>query len=233
MRLLLLKHFEFDDASVFLTWSLAKQYDVEILYVPDAYNYPELSTFDCLIILGGPMSVYQEQDYPWLRTEKLFVRSAVDHGKLILGVCLGAQMLAEILGGNVYRNAHKEIGWHLVRCIGTQHPLLDGIPDTFYSFQWHGDCVDPPEGASILAYSDACSVQAFAYGLRVLGLQFHLETTPACIETMLDLWTSDLAPGPYVQSAEHIRQVADRSENSAGLLTQILERYEQLFAAGG
>lgn len=231
--MLLLKHFRFDDASVFLTWSMKKQYDVDILYVPEADIFPELSSFDCLIILGGPMSVYQEQEYPWLQAEKAFVQSAIDKGKMILGVCLGAQMLAEILGGKVYRNANKEIGWHLVRCIGTQHPLLEGIPDTFYSFQWHGDCVEPPEGASILAYSDACSVQAFAYGLRVLGLQFHLETTPACIETMLDLWTSDLTPGPYVQSADHIRQVADRSENSAGLLTQILERYEQLFAVGG
>jgi len=232
LRLLLLKHFDFDDASAILTWAKQKGHDYEIIFVPEAPVMPDLSCFDCLILLGGPMSVYEEDRYDWLRPEKDYVHTAIEAGKMVLGICLGAQILAEILGGKVYRKEHKEIGWHLIQCTGAQHFLMNGLPDTFYSFQWHGDYIDAPEGATILAYSEACPVQAFSYGQRVLGLQFHLETTISCLVTMLERWTHDLQPAPYVQSADLIRRGAIRCEDSAGMLAQILERYEQLEMQG-
>ncbi|MCR8631637.1 type 1 glutamine amidotransferase [Paenibacillus radicis (ex Xue et al. 2023)] len=227
MRLLILKHFEFDDPAFILSWTEHRQHTASIIYPPDFFTAPSLDSFDFLIILGGPMSAYQDDVYPWLQAEKLFIKSAIDAGKNVLGICLGAQLLAEVMGGKVYRNAHKEIGWHPVTRTGIQHPLFTGVPDTFESFHWHGDCFDIPEDAIPLSYSEACRVQAFAYGEKVLGLQFHLETTPRCMETMLTEWHHEIIKAPYIQSGKQIMDKSYRSNQSFLILGNILDQFEQ------
>lgn len=168
MRLLLLKHFSFDDESAITDWAARHGHEAEVRFPPDGEALPGHESYELLIILGGPMSVYEDDKYPWLVDEKRYVREAMDSGKLVLGICFGAQMLAELLGARVYRNNEKELGWHRVERTEQEHPLFAQIPQQFYSFQWHGDCFDLPEGAVRLAGSKACPNQAFVYGLMLL-----------------------------------------------------------------
>jgi GMP synthase-like glutamine amidotransferase len=224
MKMLLLKHFSFDDASVLLTWAMERRCAAEVIEPPAGQPFPRFDSFDLLVVLGGPMSVTEEDKHPWLTTEKAFLREAIRSGKRVLGICLGAQMLAETLGGRVYRNREKEIGWHPVRRTEARHPLLAGLPEMFWTFHWHGDTFDLPEGAVHLASSDACRNQAFACGDRLLGLQFHLETTPACMAAMTEAWADELVPGRWIESAGAMLAKQSRCADSAAYLRRILDR---------
>lgn len=229
MNIIAFKHFSFDDEYALTTWAVQRGHTLQVLTPSDIAEYPSPASFDMVVILGGPMSVYQEEQHPWLVLEKRFIRETIDAGKLVLGICLGAQMLSEVLGGTVSRNAEKEIGWHAVSRTEEQHPGFGHMPQTFTSFQWHGDTFTLPEGARRLAYSEACGEQAFAYGDLVVGLQFHLETTPACIETMLNVWKRELVDAPYIQTAEAIMAQSERSEESHAMLCGILDGMAEVY----
>lgn len=224
MRVLAFKHFSFDDDSVFYNWTLEAGHSYTVIEPNEGQTLPAHDSYELLIIYGGPMSVYEEERHPWLREEKNYIREAIGKGKRVLGVCLGAQLIASALGARVSRNAEKEIGWHSIRRTASEHPLFSGMPQSFYSFQWHGDCFELPEGAELLAYSEATRHQAFAIGEHVLGLQFHLEPTPRSINEMLMRWEAELVAAPYIQNARHIRSELDRCEDSAAMLKQLLDR---------
>jgi GMP synthase-like glutamine amidotransferase len=145
---------------------------------------PSPDAFDFLIIMGGPMSVDDSEKYPWLEDEKTFIRAAVDRGAVVLGICLGAQLLAAVLGGQVAKNGHPEIGWYPVTLTpaGRSQPPFSDFPDPFPALHWHGDTFSIPPEAVHLASSDACPNQAFSYDDgRAVGLQFHLEVTPSSL----------------------------------------------------
>ena len=164
---------------------------------------PVLGDFDWLVVMGGGMSVNDERELPWLVPEKALVRSAIAAGKRVLGVCLGAQMIASALGAKVYKNTFREIGWWKLsrERDAAGHPLGDALPDGNEVFQWHGETFDLPPGAVRLARSEACLNQAIAVGPRVLGLQFHLETTEGSARELIAGSAGDLAnPGPFVQA---------------------------------
>ncbi|RUS49097.1 type 1 glutamine amidotransferase [Cohnella sp. AR92] len=226
MRIAILKHFSFDDESAITEWSRSRGHSFTIVNPTNEDRLPDMESFDLLIIMGGPMSVYEEELHPWLVREKRFLREAIDADKKILGICLGGQLLAEALGGTVFRNKHKELGFHPLRRTGNEHPLFDGMPERFYSYQWHGDAFELPGNALPLASSEACRNQAFACGPRILGLQFHLETTRSCAETMLDRWRSELVEAPFIQSGEQIQAQWNRVADSHGYLRGILDRFE-------
>nr|WP_156278341.1 type 1 glutamine amidotransferase [Paenibacillus sp. NEAU-GSW1] len=224
-----MKHFSFDDESAIAAWAVRQGHSLNVIVPYEIAEYPAIASFDMLVILGGPMSVYQDEQYPWLVEEKRFVRTCIDQGKLVLGICLGAQMLSEVLGGKVYRNEFKEIGWYEVQRTEERHPCFEGVPQSFASFQWHGDTFTLPDGAKRLAYSEACGNQAFAYGDSVVALQFHLETTPACAATMLDVWTHELVEAPFIQKADRVAAgMEERSARSHELLGGILDRMAAL-----
>ncbi|MBB6691546.1 type 1 glutamine amidotransferase [Cohnella xylanilytica] len=227
MKLVLLKHFSFDDESAIAEWARRKGHSVAMIDPSVEGTLPDIDSFDLLVILGGPMSVYDESGNPWLVREKRFIRNAAIAGKSVLGICLGGQLLAEVLGGRVYRSSRKEIGFHPVRRTHERHPLLEGLPEEFHSYQWHGDAFELPPGAVPLATSEACANQAFAYGPYVLGVQFHLETTPACIGEMLTRWSDELTDAPYVQSADAIREQLGRTADSHAMLRGILDNFER------
>lgn len=167
---------------------------------------PSLQDVDWLIVLGGPMSVGDEKEYPWLVQEKSFIREAIHAGKTILGICLGAQLLADILGARVYRNKYPEIGWFDIRCLpGLEATVLDAVfPQRLKAFHWHGDTFDIPDGALPIAESDACKNQGFIFAGCVVGLQFHLETTPESAGLMVSHCRQDLVPSCYVQAEKEI-----------------------------
>ncbi len=154
---------------------------------PDAR--PRLDSYDGLVILGGPMSADQVDSYPHLDTEVELIRMAIDKDIAVLGICLGAQLLARALGAQVRRNPIKEIGWYevLLSDEGRSDPLLRHFDASEKLFQWHGDTFDLPAGAVHLASSAGCANQAFRFGSKVYGLQFHLECDEALIERWLNV----------------------------------------------
>ena len=116
---------------------------------------PSVDAFDCLVIMGGPMNIYEEDKFPWLSDEKRFVRDAICSGKSVLGICLGAQLVADVLGAAIYPNTYREIGWFPVkRTADTEYDRF--LPEEVEAFHWHGDTFDSPPGSIHLARSEAC-----------------------------------------------------------------------------
>jgi GMP synthase (glutamine-hydrolysing) len=160
----------------------------------------EWENVSALIILGGPMGVDQEIDFPFLRWEKRIIQAAIDEAVPILGVCLGAQLIAATLGTPMFHGPVKEIGWSPISITphGQVDSLLGYLPENATVFQWHSDGFDLPAGAIRLASSPHYSTQAFRVGKTIYGLQFHLEVTPRMIERWIDERSKDLALAPYV-----------------------------------
>jgi GMP synthase-like glutamine amidotransferase len=165
-----------------------------------------MDLFDWLVVMGGPMGVYDELQYPWLAAEKNFIRKSIDAGKAMIGICLGAQLIAEILGAKVFKNQYKEIGWFPVELTpaAAGSKVFNFLPDRFVAFHWHGDTFTLPKGAAHLARSKGCENQAFLYKDRVLGLQFHLESTPQSVKDLAENCENEVAPDEYIQSIEDI-----------------------------
>ncbi len=186
---------------------------------------PSLQDIDFLVVLGGPMNVDEGQRYPWLITEKDFLRRAIDGGKTILGICLGAQLLASVLGGNVTRNPFKEIGWFPVQLTpaGRENPLFAGFPASFPAFHWHGDTFSSPSKTTHLAESQACQNQAFLYEDRVLALQFHLELEKANIAALLLNCGGEIVGGPFIQTRDSIMSGVAVLESMHVLLESLLD----------
>ena len=183
--------------------------------------------FDWLVVMGGPMNIYQYRDYPWLKAEKRVIRDAVTAGKRVLGVCLGAQLIADALGGKVYQNAHREIGWFPVTAVpeGKDSPLA--FPAETPVFHWHGDTFSLPPGGVWLARSEACEHQAFAVGARVLGLQFHLEMTPEDVARIAKECADELTESKFVQPAEAIIARAACENAARALMDRLLGLIER------
>lgn len=169
---------------------LLKEHGFRIRYVNfgrDPGIRPRLAGYDALIVLGGPMNVDETEAYPNLAIEPELIREALDRGLQVLGICLGAQLLAKALGGGVGPNGSHEIGWHEVRLTaeGRDDPVLSELRAPAPLFHWHGDRFELPPGGTRLAESDLCDNQAFRCGERALGLQFHLEVDAPLIERWL------------------------------------------------
>jgi len=180
VRIRCLQHVSFEGPGAICDWALARGHEMEITEAWRA-PMPGVESFDALIVMGGPMGVHDELELPWLHGEKTLIRSAIDTSRMVVGICLGAQLMADVLGARVYRNAHREIGWLPVdlTAAATTTGIFRGLPDRPVVFQWHGDTFDLPAGAVRLASSEGCCNQAFLAGRRALALQFHFESTGA------------------------------------------------------
>lgn len=164
---------------------------------------PDLASLDALIIMGGPMNIYEHAAYPWLAPEKQFIRRAIDAGKVVAGFCLGSQLIADQLGGPVVRNeAGLEMGWWDVDFTPQARARNPRLPLSLSSFHWHGDSFLLPPEATLLASSAHCARQGFSWRDRVLGLQFHPEVTPADVRRWVDI--EPPVPADGVQPAERI-----------------------------
>ena len=193
---------------------------------------PALDTVDMLIAMGGPMSVNDEAALPWLRAEKQFVRDAIARNIPVLGVCLGAQLIASALGARVFRNPAKEIGWFPIHRVSAPEPAFRFPPESLV-FHWHGETFDLPEGAVRLASSAGCENQAFQLKDNVIGLQFHLETTAESALALVEQCRDELVPGPYVQSEQELRAIPASSYQAAnGLMIDVLAYLTRPASAG-
>ena len=234
MRLCVLQHVPFEDAANVGVWAAERGWCVESVHVYRGDPLPAHSRYDLLAIMGGPMNIYEHDRHPWLVEEKRFIGRAIEAGKTIVGVCLGAQLLSDVLGGRVTRNAHREIGWFDVTLTeaGRASGLFEGAGEAFTAFHWHGDRFSIPPGAAHLATSAACDNQAFLWDGRVLGLQFHLDYSAASIEAMLHHCGDELDGSAFVQSADTIRARLVEAAHIQRRLNGLLDRLMASRAVG-
>ena len=200
-EVLVFQHDPFEDLGFFAEVLEKQGADYRVLRLFDGEMPAEdWQHIGALIILGGPMSVGEEDQFPFLRWEKRIIRAAIDEAVPILGICLGAQLIAESLGTKIYHGPVKEIGWSPISITphGQVDSLLGYLPESATVFQWHGDGFELPQGAIHLASSVNFKTQAFRVGKSIYGLQFHLEVTPTMIERWIDERSKDLALVPYV-----------------------------------
>ena len=227
MRMTVLQHVPFEGPAGIADWAERRGHRLSTLALYDGDPLPEPSEYDWLIAMGGPMSVGDQSQYPWLAREKAAIRAAIDAGRTVVGVCLGAQLIAQVLGARVFPNAHKEIGWMPITLTeqGRTSDLFGFLPASFEVFHWHGETFELPAGAIPLASSAACANQAFLYADRVLGLQFHVESTQQSVAAIVRECAQELTSAPYIQTAQ--RMLSASPEDYAALqrvLVGILER---------
>jgi GMP synthase (glutamine-hydrolysing) len=225
-----LQHVPFEGLGSIAPWLAARGDTVTMsrLYAGDPL--PEPQDYDWLIAMGGPMNVDRETEYPWLAREKRCVAQALAAGKRVLGICLGAQLMARALGAPVTPGT-PEIGWFdvMLTAAAAQAPLFADFPRRFPAFHWHGDGFAIPRGGAHAATSDACPNQAFIYGERAVGLQFHLETTPASAAALIRHCGDELVDAPTVQPAATLLAEPGRFAELNRLMDRLLAR---LAAAG-
>ncbi|MGQ9920895.1 MAG: type 1 glutamine amidotransferase [Desulfobacca sp.] len=232
MRLHSFEHVPFEDLAQIGVWSREQGHCVSRTRFYAADPVPLWSDFDWLVVMGGPMNIYEEDRYPWLAQEKACISEAIAHGRLVLGICLGAQLIADVLGGPVTQNAYKEIGWFPVTLTtaASTSPIFHDFPSEFMAFHWHGDTFAVPPGAQAMATSVACAQQAFTYTNKVVALQFHLESTPTSVRKLIDHCGAELKDGPYIQTAaEMLNQehfFLDIGKNMTRLLNNLAAQYE-------
>jgi GMP synthase-like glutamine amidotransferase len=188
---------------------------------------PDVENLDLLVVMGGPQGVYEEDQHAWMRLEKDYIAQALALGKPVLGVCLGAQMLAEVLGAHVAPMGHREIGWFPLRRDpkSRELPWFPDLPEPLTALHWHGDRFDLPPGATRLWQSTACDQQGFAHG-KALGLQFHLEMTRTGTEALADV--SEHAPRPgesHVQATAEMLADPERFQASQRHLVRLLDAW--------
>lgn len=223
MRAHYLQHVPFEGLGSIESW--LKKSGSEITHTPffESDDLPDINEIDLLVVMGGPMSVNDETQFPWLVKEKEFVRRAIEQGKPVLGVCLGAQLIASAMGAKIYPNRFKEIGWFPVHGVPAQDSSVFSFPPSLEAFHWHGETFDLPPGAVRIARSEGCENQGFQLGSSVIGLQFHLETTPGSARSLVAHCGDELVPDEYVQSEERILEVElENYQAMNGLMDDVL-----------
>lgn len=191
---------------------------------------PVPDSFDLLIIMGGPMGVYDYEENPWLKDEKAFIKKAIEAGKPVLGICLGAQLLADILGARVYENPHIEMGWFPVRASGGEKKpeFLEGLPEEIMVFHWHTRTFDLPAGAVHLFESEGCKNQGFVYNGRVVALQFHPEVNEERIQSLIERFGDGMAQGQFVQKKQEMLGQREYLAGTKEFMFSLLDKFEKM-----
>lgn len=223
MRAHYFQHVPFEGLGSIEPWLKKSGFEITSTRFYESAKLPDLKTIDLLIVMGGPMSVNDEDQLPWLVAEKQFIWDAIAKSKPVLGICLGAQLIANALGAGVYPNKAKEIGWFPIHGIKSNDQSIFEFPESINVFHWHGETFDLPSGATLLAKSDACEHQAFQVGKSVIGLQFHLETTPHAAQDIVSPCRNELTPGPHIQTEKEILSAnPERYKSINDLMDKIL-----------
>jgi GMP synthase (glutamine-hydrolysing) len=218
-------HVPFEGPGVMADWILKKGHRLEYTRFYEEESLPEASEVDLLIIMGGPMSVFDFHIHPWMQEEIDWVREFIRSGKPVLGICLGAQIVAAALGEEVYPGPEKEIGWHKLQFLPSlgEFRIFKDLPVARKVFHWHGDTFNIPNGALRIACSQLFPNQGFIYERRVVALQFHLEMTPEEVKGLVDNFGDELVEGNQIQSAGEILSETSYFENNQQVLFQFLD----------
>jgi len=193
VNVLIAKHVDIEGPGLIEACLSQEKIPYQILSLESGLHLPKLDNLTHIVILGGPMNVYEEDRYHFLKEEDFFIKEAIQRGKSILGICLGAQLIAKALGAKVLKAPVKEIGWYNVSLtrIGSIDPFFSQLPKTFSVFQWHEDTFEIPHRAIVIATSSLVPYQAFRYGDNAYGLQFHLEVTREMIREWMETYEKE------------------------------------------
>jgi GMP synthase-like glutamine amidotransferase len=231
LRIHVIQHVPFEGPAAIGDWAAYHGHSLTATHLYAGSPLPSPNIFDVLVVMGGPMSVHDQSTHHWLGDEILFLQKVLVAGKKILGICLGAQMLAKVLGGHVIPNDEREIGWFPVKRNSSLQGLWnDRFPEEFIAFHWHGETFSVPDGATNIGSSDACAQQGFVWKDQVLALQFHLETTDASTEALIANSGDDFkSAGTWVSSPEDLRKGAQEHGVALNrLLNQVLDAWLNL-----
>lgn len=227
MKIHYLQHVSFEGPAAIAEWAAARGHEITGTLIFDGEALPRHGTFDVLVVLGGPMSANDDARFPWMAREKRLIAEAMARHTPVLGICLGAQLIASAAGARMFASPDHEIGWFPVRLTraGVAHPLLRDLPAEFVPLHWHGETFDLPRNAVLLAESSACTNQAFSIGFGVLGLQFHLEATAASVAEMVAHGRQELVTGRYIQGEREIMAGVASAADLHTILYRILDRW--------
>lgn len=199
-------HAEFEQPGCIEKWAQEKDYTFTTTHTYKGERLPEVNKFDFLIVMGGPQSPLKTDEWPYLQDEIDLIKQSTAANKAILGICLGAQLIAESLGAKTEKSPHREIGVYPIELLAdaAKDPVFSQFPNTFPVMHWHNDMPGIPKEARLLAKSEGCPRQAFAVGDRIYGLQCHFEMTQDNIKDMLKHCENDLTSSRYVQSKQSL-----------------------------
>lgn len=229
MKIHYLQHVPFEGLGCIQHWITKNNHQLTATKFYESAMLPNLNDVDFLIIMGGPMGVYDEDKYKWLAAEKEFIRQTISAGKNVLGICLGAQLIAEVLGAKVYPNKYKEIGWFSVNIEESLSIYSTNLTPQLTVFHWHGDTFDLPKGATLHSSSLVCKNQLFTFNDNVMGIQFHLEATAESIKLFVENGKEELiAAGDYVQSELQILGNTKYIAPSNQIMFDILDKLTSL-----
>jgi GMP synthase (glutamine-hydrolysing) len=202
-------------------------HELIIVHLYDGEQPLPATDFDMMVILGGPMNVYEECEYPWLTTEKKAIDEAIHSNKIVLGICLGAQLIADVLGAEVYKNENLEIGWYPVTRTLTKDeiPPVGFFPEKAVVFHWHNDTFDIPRNAKRIYRSDATTNQAFIYEEKVFAIQFHLEMSEKSIEDFFYFFDDEPGPDKFVMQKEEMLKLIRKYDPSCKAVLRDLFNY--------
>ena len=229
MNIHYLQHVPYEGLGCIEDWAHKNNCKVTCTRFYENQELPSIHDFDWLIVMGGPMGVYDDGKYPWLEPEKEFIQQAISEGKIVLGICLGSQLIAAALGSKVYPNAEKEIGWFSVKKTEFAREInwLKNMDEEQLVFHWHGDTFNLPEGSAHLMYSDVCHNQAYLINDRIMGLQFHFEVTENSLNEMIRYGHDELIDGKYIQTENKLLAFRDQINRNNRLMHEILDGLAQ------
>jgi len=224
MNILCITHADFETPGVIENWVDQLNYNFTVCKPYHGENCLLHTDFDFLIVMGGPQSPLKMEKYPYLKDEISLIKQAIEKDKIVLGICLGAQLIGEALGGTTVPSPEKEIGVFPITLTeaGIEDPLFSDFSLTFPVIHWHNDMPAKTENSVILAYSEGCPRQIMRYGRLVYGLQCHMEITQEGIEMMLSACPEDLAPSRFTQNEYDFLQQDYDSINQG--MVKILDR---------
>jgi GMP synthase (glutamine-hydrolysing) len=219
MNVLIVKHVDNEGPGLIEPCLKRENITYRVLSIEKEGSFPKVDDWSHIVLLGGPMNVYEENRYPFLKKEDLFIKESIQRGRNLLGICLGAQLIAKALGARVIKAPVKEIGWYDASLTedGSKTPLFSQFPATFSVFQWHEDTFEIPHLGKLMATATSVPNQAFCYGRNTYGLQFHLEVTEAMIREWLEADQQELNRSVFPHfSKDHILAETEKKIGAYG-----------------
>ena len=229
MKIHIFQHVAFEGPTNIEQWAIERGHSLSFSRFYESLFFPSIDSIDALIVMGGPMGVHDEEEYDWLKEEKDFIRRFISIKKPMIGICLGSQLIADALGARVYKNKEKEIGWFPITVTEEGRDAL--FPDlstpNLTVLHWHGDVLDLPETATLIASSDATPIQSYLVDGHILGLLCHLEMSKESINSILDHCRDELEnTSQFIQSESFIRKNAEKfSQQTKKHLFKLLDQF--------
>lgn len=223
MKIHYLQHVDFEGPAAIAEWADLNGHTLSYTRFYKNETLPQQYNLDLLVVMGGPMSFDDDDKYAWMPLEKAFIKGAIEAGKAVIGICLGAQFIAQALGAKAKHGSSQEIGWFPLN-FQNQQESFSFLPDTTPVFHWHGDTFDIPKNAVHLASTNEFPNQGFVWNKKVVGLQFHLEVTQESVEGMIKHVGHEIGNGEFCQTAAEIISNQTNYAKNKALIFKILDQ---------